>query len=587
MTDSDDIGALARATWPRRTWVFPDADPRVAGILAQALSIPPPLAGALVARGVSTPEDASAMLAPRLARLVPPERMPGIARAVERLRAAVRAGEPILVFGDFDCDGLTAVTVMTTALEAIGAKVAAFVPDRKREGYGFTEAAVTRAMGEHPAARVVVTVDCGISQEAGCALCRARGVDVVLTDHHTPPATLPGVYAIVHPKLPGAPAETVNLAGVGVAFKIAHALSRGANGARLFPPENLLPFVALGTVADIVPLTGENRILVAAGLSLLNRGAAPGLQALRAASRIRGPVRASDLGYRLGPRINAAGRIGDPYDALHLLRAPSVRAAEPFARKLDELNAERQELERAATDEAMSDLAWSLDASARSVVVSAPHWNPGVLGLVAGRICQRLGLPSVAFLDDPATGLLRGSARCPEREGLDLMRILGRCAGEIVQYGGHVAAAGLTVERGRADAFRAAFEAACAEALPEGPVRPVLSIDGWVEASQVTPEFHGTLQRLEPTGAGNPAPHWALRAAELTCEPIPFGRDGQHRRLLFRRGGDTPLETVFFNAGDLPMPWKAGDRLDVAFTTGESDFAGGSLQILVEDLRPA
>ena len=587
MTDPDDIGALARATWPRRTWVFPDADPNATRTLAQALSIPPSLAAALVARGCPTPEAASAMLAPRLSRLVPPERMPGLPRAIERLHAAVRAGEPVLVFGDFDCDGLTAITVMSTALEAVGAKVAAFVPDRRLEGYGFTEAAVARALREHPETRVVVTVDCGISQEAGCALCRARGVDVVLTDHHTPPATLPGAYAIVHPKLPGAPAETFDLAGVGVAFKMAHALSRGANGARLFPPENLLPFVALGTVADIVPLTGENRILVAAGLSLLNRGAAPGLQALRAASRIRGPVRASDLGYRLGPRINAAGRIGDPYDALRLLRASTVGAAEPFARKLDELNAERQELERSATDEAMSDLAWSLDASARSAVVVNTQWNPGVLGLVAGRICQRLGLPSVAFLDAPATGLLRGSARCPEREGLDLMRILGRCAGEIVQYGGHVAAAGLTVERERADAFRAAFETACAEALPDGPVRPALSIDGWVEPARVTLEFHGALQRLEPTGAGNPAPHWALRAAELTCEPIPFGRDGQHRRLLFRREGDTPLETVFFNVGDLPMPWKAGDRLDVAFTTGESDFAGGSLQILVEDLRPA
>lgn len=167
------------------------------------------------------------------------------------------------------------------------------------------------------------------------------------------------------------------------------------------------------------------------------------------------------------------------------------------------------------------------------------------------------------------------------------MALLGRCAGEILQYGGHVAAAGLTVALDRADAFRAAFEEACAEALPDGPVRPALPIDGWVAPEDVSLAFHMAMSALEPTGAGNPAPHWALRAAELTCPPITFGREGQHRRLLFRRAGDTPLETVLFNAGDLPMPWGAGDRLDVAFTTAESDFGGGSLSVLVEDIRPA
>ena len=586
---TEDIGAEAaiRAVWPRRTWVFSSIAPESVEALKTALSISRPLASALVARGYDTAESAAAMLAPKLSRLVAPERFPGLTRAVERIRAAVRTGEPILVFGDFDCDGLTATTVLVTALEAIGAHVAAFIPDRRTEGYGFTEAAIERALREHPATRLVVTVDCGITQEAGCALCRARGIDVILTDHHTPSEKIPSVHAIVHPQRTGVPTEARALAGVGVAFKLAHALSRGAGGERLFRPEELLPFVALGTVADIVPLTGENRILVAAGLALLNRGCAPGLQALRAASRIRGPVRSSDLGFRLGPRINAAGRIGDPLDALRLLRAKSEREAAPFAQKLDALNADRQSLERAAADEAMADLALSLTPASRSAVVTSETWNPGVLGLVAGRMSQRLGLPSIAFLVDRESGTMRGSARCPEREGLDLMALLGACAGEIRQYGGHVAAAGLTVALDRADAFRAAFEAACAAALPDGPARPPLAIDAWVDPAVVTLDFHNALSALEPTGAANPAPHWAIHAAELTCEPIAFGREGQHRRLLFRREGDAPLEAVFFNAGDLPMPWKAGDRLDIAFGTDISDFAGGSLSILVEDIRPA
>ena len=577
----------AFATWPRRTWVFPDADSGAAQELVRVLGIAPPLAGALVARGVSTPDEAAAMLSPKLSRLVPPERFPGLPRAVERLRAAARDREPILVFGDFDCDGLTATTVLTMALEAIGAVVAPFLPDRAAEGYGFSEAAVGRALREHPETRLVVTVDCGITQEAGCALCRERGIDVVLTDHHTPGEAIPRVHAIVHPRRTGVPAEARDLAGVGVAFKVAHALSRGPGGQRLFRPEELLPYVALGTVADIVPLRGDNRILVAAGLARINAGASPGIQALRAASRIRGQVCASDLGFRLGPRINAAGRIGDPLDALRLLRARTRREAEPLAQRLDALNAERQSLERSATDEALGDLAWSLSPASRSAVVASDTWNPGVLGLVAGRLSQRLGLPAIAFRRDPASGTMRGSARCPEREGLDLMALLGRCAGEIVQYGGHVAAAGLTVALDRADAFRAAFEAACAAALPDGPVRPPLAIDGWIAPEDVSLAFHGTMAALEPTGAGHPAPHWALRAAELACAPVPFGRDGQHRRLLFRREGDTPLEAVLFHAGDLPMPWEAGDRLDVAFSTAESDFGGGSLSVLVEDLRPA
>lgn len=575
------------ATWPRRSWRFPGADPAAVQRLIDALSLPRPLATALVARGHDTPETASAMLAPKLSRLVEPERMTGLPRAVERLRAAAKAGEPVLVFGDFDCDGITATTVLVTALEAIGARVAAFIPDRRTEGYGFTEAAVGRALREHPETRLVVTVDCGITQEAGCALCRERGVEVILTDHHTPPERPPAVYAIVHPQRTGVPAEARNLAGVGVAFKLSHALSRGEGGTRLFRPEELLPYVALGTVADIVPLTGENRILVAAGLAQINRGLSPGLQALRAASRVRGPVRSSDLGFRLGPRINAAGRLADPFEALRLLRAKTQREAAPLAQSLDALNAERQSLERAATDDALADLAWSLTGDSRSAVVASEAWNPGVLGLVAGRLSQRLGLPSIAFLIDRSSGTMRGSARCPEREGLDLMALLGACSGEILQYGGHVAAAGLTVSLDRADAFRAAFEAACATALPDGPVRAALSIDAWVEPSAVTLAFHESLAALEPTGAANPAPVWALHAAELTCEPIVFGREGQHRRLLFRREGNTPLEAVFFNAGDLPMPWKAGDRLDVAFTTDYTDFGGGSLSILVEDLRPA
>lgn len=572
--------------WPRRTWHIASPDTGLVATLMRTLDLPRPLATAMVSRGLSDPAAARDWIDPKLANLVPPERFPGIERAADRLRAAVARGDPIAVFGDFDADGLSATTVLVTALESIGARVVPFIPDRTTEGYGFTEAAVTRLFREHPGTRLVVTVDCGISQIAGCELCRAKGADVVLTDHHTPPDVLPSVSAIVHPALPGVPPAACELAGVGVAFKLAHALARGPNGARLFPVQNLLPLVALGTVADIVPLVGENRLLVAAGLQLLRRGLCPGLTALADVARLKRAVRAVDIAFKLAPRINAAGRIGNPMDALRLLRAKTVQEAQPIARILDDLNAERQSMEREATDAAMNDLTWRITPDSRSAVVASEDWHPGVIGLVAGKLCQRLGVPSIAFHIDRENGTARGSARCPSCPGLDLMDILGHCSSEIRQFGGHSAAAGLSVALDRLEAFKEAFENACSKALPE-PVREELLVDAWVDPTLLSVAFHDSMERLEPTGAANPAPVWALQGAELTCEPLAFGKEGQHRRLMIRRPSDTPLEAVLFNVGDLPMPWKAGDRLDIAFTTDISDFQGGTLQILVEDVRPA
>ena len=573
--------------WPRCRWAFATPSPAIVQALMQApLSLPRPLATAVASRGIASPAEAAAWLSPKLSTLVPPERLPGLPRAAERIRAAVRAREPIAVFGDFDADGICATTVLVTAIESIGGTVVPFIPDRATEGYGFTEAALTRLFREHPETRLVVTVDCGISQLPGCALCHARGIDVVLTDHHTPPETLPDVHAIVHPDLPGTPDPVRHLAGVGVAFKLAHALARGDNGTRLFDPAALLPLVALATVADMVPLTGENRVLVAAGLQFLNRGACPGLQALKEAAGIRQPLRAVDFGFKLGPRINASGRIGDPMDAYRLLRAASVREAQPLAQKLSDLNAERQSMEREATDAAFADLAWTLSPTARSVVATSEDWAPGVIGLVAGRLSQRLGLPAIAFRIDREKGVAKGSARCPEQDGLDLMDLLRACQSDILQFGGHSAAGGLSVALDHLDAFKASFEAACAAALP-GPVHAPLRIEAWVDPALLSLEFHETMSRLEPTGMDNPAPVWALQNLELSCDPIPIGKEGQYRRFLFRREGDVPLEAVMFNGADIPMPWHAGDHVDLAVTTGINDFNGRSLQLLVEDIRSA
>ncbi len=573
------------AFWPRRLWHVAEPDLRAVDLLAGELSLPRPLALALASRGVSDTASASSFLAPRLACLAPPERFPGLPEAVARIRAAGAAKEPVLVFGDFDADGLTASAVLVTALEKIGASAVSFIPDRESEGYGFTEAAVRRALSEHPGTRLVVTVDCGISQHAGVAVCASRNVDVIITDHHTLPETLPPALAVIHPALPGVPESAAGLAGVGVAFKLAHALARGPDGKHLFDVASLLPLVALGTVADIVPLVGDNRLLVSAGLVQINRKTHPGIEALRSVCGLRRAVQAVDLAFRLGPRVNAAGRIGNTRDAFELLHGAPAPRLQELASGLDALNAERQSMEREACDEALAFLRWDAPTDACSAVVLGETWNAGILGLVASRVSQRLGVPAIALRPE-SDGSFRGSARCPAAPGLHLMNLLEACSGHLARFGGHRAAAGLSVKAGCLETFRSAFEAACRAAMPGGPVKETLEIDAWVSPDLLTLGFHRLLQRLEPTGEANPRPRWGMRGLTLTCAPIAFGKEGQHRRFLFYKEGDSPIEAVFFNLGDTALPWQAGDRLDIAFTTEESDFTGG-LQILLEDVRDA
>lgn len=574
--------------WPNQRWNFaPAPDASRLRVLREALGFSAPLVGALIARGIDTPELAEAHLAPSLARIVAPEQLPGVAEADALIRAAIDGGEEILVFGDFDADGTCASAVLAGAITGAGGKAEIFLPDRLSEGYGLSPEALERALSLHPGTKLLVTVDCGITQHAGVAACRERGVRVVITDHHLPARTLPEADVVINPHLPGTPEALRDLAGVGVAFKLAHILSR-RGGRRCFDPATLLPLVALGTVADMAPLTGENRLLVHAGLERLNRGENTGLKALAAVAGIKESVLASDLGFRLGPRVNAAGRIDDPMLAVRLFMTRDVDAAAELAGMLDGLNQERQNIERKVCDEAIAQHEKQFDPERhRAAVVWGEGWHPGVVGLAAGRLCQRYRLPAIALQMDES-GEARGSARCPDVEGLDLMELLAPCAHLLERYGGHRAAAGVGLKREKVREFAAAFQVVCAEKLEGRDLRPTLDIDAWVEPGELDLDFHNETLRLEPCGNGNPPVRWALRGAELAEAPKALGAEGRHFRLTLRGEGGSTLSAVFFNVPHPLDEFEVGAKLDVAFTTRINTYWGEpDLQLLVDDLRPS
>ncbi len=582
--------AANTAVWPRTRWSIaaPAADQLEP--LTTGLGLSKPLAAALWNRDIRSSEVAEPHLAPRLANLVPPDQLPGVVEAAARIRQALAADELILIFGDFDADGICASVVLAETITAIGGRVEVFLPRRLDEGYGLTVAALERAFAEHPTTGLVVTVDCGISQHEGCDFCRARGVDLVITDHHSLPETLPEATAIINPHLAGTPSGLKTLAGVGVAFKLAHMLARGDEGKHLFDIRRLLPIVALGTVADVVALRGENRILVHAGLALLNTNRHLGLLALKTAAGLKGIVTSSDLGFMLAPRINAAGRIGNPDLAVELLRTQDAARATEIANQLDQKNRERQTIERQAFDEAYETLMQEFEPERDfGIVVSHEEWHPGIVGLVAGRLCQQLQRPTVAICIDSSTGEARGSARCPELEGLDMLELLTDCEQLLLRYGGHRAAAGLSLAATDVTAFGTAFRAACAARLTGQDLRPMLDIDGWVESQELTVGFHEQISdALEPCGAGHPSPRWALQGVTLLQAPHPLGKEGRHFRLSFKSGTGEEFTGVMFNVDPAAMEsFTTGDRMDIAFATQINTYWGDpELQLRLEDLRP-
>ncbi|HEY4220137.1 MAG TPA: single-stranded-DNA-specific exonuclease RecJ [Myxococcota bacterium] len=550
--------------------------------VAQGASLSQPVARVLVGRGVVDDEAAQAYLVPQLKRLPDPARLAGMDAALDRIVFAIDKGETIGIFGDYDVDGVTSTVVLWDFLDALGAKATATIPDRLLEGYGLNTAGVDRLAAQ--GCTLIITVDCGVTAHEQVLYASGRGIDVVVIDHHTVPVELPKAVSVINPHRPDCTRGSEMLCAAGVTFNLCLALRRKMrergffNGSTHKEPDlkDALDLVALGTVADVVPLVGENRVLVAGGLKLLKHARRPGLRALLdVAGEEAGMVDASTLGFQLGPRVNAAGRLGDAMHAVRLLRSSDDELAFQMARRLDAENRARRGIEKKIVEEAVRQIE-SSEALRKApvLVVGDEGWHPGVVGIVASRLVDRFGRPAVVVGEGG-----RGSGRSIERYHLyDALRSV---AHTLDGFGGHAHAAGVRVKKGAGglDAFRDALIAHGEGALTADDLHKVIAYDGELDTGTVDKNLIGALDAAAPFGRKNPEPVFLFRGVKATGVREV---GNAHVKAVVDTG--RYLEMIAFGAaeriGELAAP------VDVLATPEINEFRGAStLQLRVRDFR--
>lgn len=557
-----------------------ESDAAAAESLARELKLHPVVARMLVARGVTDVREAQLFLHGGNDHFHDPFLLDGMDAAVARIRSALDRGEKIRIYGDYDADGVSSTSLMVHALRRLGADFDYYIPHRANEGYGLNANAIDLA--KQSGVSLLITVDTGISAREQVAHAAGLGIDVIVTDHHEPPELLPEAVAVLNPKKPGCPYPYKQLAGVGVAFKLAHALFGTL-------PESLLEIAAVGTVADLMPLTGENRAIVKLGLERMQSSGYVGIVALLEASGISGKeVTATHLAYSLAPRINASGRLDHAGDAVRLLTTDDRDEADRIAFSLDELNKERQRIVEEMTQDALARMAQEeAGANANVVVVAAEGWNVGVIGIVAAKLLERFYRPVIVLGIDPETGKAKGSAR--SIPGFDLYRALTSCADLLDHYGGHQAAAGMTVHRDRIGEFRERLNRLAEEWLTADDFVPVQHADGEFELADVTVECIRQIESLAPFGMGNPAPRFVLNGLSVQ-DKRALGRERQHMKLTLAdedaAASSPPVEAIGFGKGPLLELISATAKVDVLGELGINEWNGvRKPQIVIQDMR--
>ncbi len=557
-------------------WIFPEpADPAMVSALMRDPGVARFAAELLAGRGLATAAEADGFLQPRLMSLSDPLRLPNMPAAVERLLAAIDRGERIALYGDYDVDGVTSLALLTRVLRAFGAAPACFLPSRVDEGYGLSADGVARCVSEH-APQLIVAVDCGTSSVAEIAALAAEGIDVVVRDHHECKDARPACAALVNPKLGD---EFHYLCSVGIVFKLAHALlkRRPVEG---FDLRHYLDLVALGTVADLVPLREENRALVKRGLAQLEQTRWVGLRELIEVSGLRAPFSPANIGFGLGPRLIAAGRLGTAQDALELLLTEDAGRARAIAVNLDAQNRERRAVEDDVLRQAEAQLAEWFDAGRdAAIVVGAPGWHPGVVGIVASRLQKRHHRPSLVIGFDES-GMGKGSGR--SIEGLSLVAALAQCGDFLEKHGGHEMAAGLTLRQERFEEFRDAFRTCAGALLTAEQLQPRLRLDVEITLGEIDYDLLGQHEALQPFGMSHPQPLFCARGVTLAAEPRVMKE--KHLSLLLRQRGDEYRAVWFGAAAEKlpPFPW------DIAFQIERNEWQGTvSPQIHIRAVRRA
>jgi len=529
-------------------------------------------------RGLPPGVDLETFLRPRLRDLGDPFEIGEMDRAVERVLQAVDRGEEVLIYGDYDVDGVSSVALMRRILRAYGLTPRHFIPRRSSEGYGLSEAALARCMAEGAPPTLLIAVDCGTVSVDEIAGLRAGGIDVIVVDHHEPgPRGRPDAVALVNPKCGGGPDY---LCAAGVCFKLCHALLK-TRRIEDFDLKELLEIVTVATIADIVPMVGENRLMVRHGLKRLPNTLNPGLRALQRVSGMNGRATSMDIGFRIGPRLNAAGRMDMPEDALRMLTTDCRRRAMELAEQLESYNRRRQSHENRIRREAMEMLAELGFDPARdaAIVLGSRDWHPGVVGIVASRLMRQFHKPAfVVAIDDEGVG--KGSGR--SIPGVSLVEAIDATRSLLLAGGGHEMAAGISVHEDQLDDFRVAFAAHVDGSVPAERRRPVLELDAEVPFSQLSLDFLRDYELLQPFGNGNPQPVFLAREVHLSRPPVHL--KNRHLRLHLRQGY-TELDAVYFGGGEAPLP---DPPWDVAFTIDRNHFRGRTwLQLIVQALRPA
>lgn len=564
----------ATPKWALRPPATPDE-------LAELSAWPLPFAQLLWNRGLRSRAEAEEFLQPDYRHLADPFLMKGMDRAVERIARALESGEGIAVYGDFDADGVTGVTLLVQVLRTLGGRVYPYIPHRIEEGYGLNMEAVERLAAE--GIRLLITVDCGISNTAEVARARALGMDVVITDHHLPPAELPPALAILNPRQPDCAYPFKRLAGVGIAFTLARGLARsGLPGREMLRREDLLDLVALGTVADVAPLVGENRILVAYGLEAIRRTERPGLRALMAVAGVRPErVDTGTIGFILGPRLNAAGRLRHARSAYQLLLAESREEAAALARELDALNRERQEIMAHTLEQARRQVL-ALPDEQRVIFLASPDFPAGVIGLVAGKLLEEFYRPTL--LVELGESESRGSARSiPD---FHITEALQQCADLLTRYGGHRVAAGFSLSSENLPALAERLLALTAAQIDESALIPKLNIEAEIVLSDLNWDFLRLIEQLAPFGVENPRPLFLCRKVQVRSVRS-VGNGGEHLRLTLS-DGRTSREAIAFRLGMRAGECPPGSRLDLVCTLESNTWNGEErLELQVRDFRPA
>ena len=547
--------------------------------------VSPVLLQVLYNRGLTEPGEVQAFLDGRYLENIDPFLLPDMDKAVARIEQAITKGERIVVYGDFDADGVTSTVLLTETLRGFGLsreQAQPYIPNRIDEGYGLNQEALTK-LKEDINADLVISVDCGIRSVAEVAHASAIGLDMIITDHHHLGPELPPAVAVVNPKRPSSCYPETMLAGVGIAFKLAQALRQAMPARACFEEESLLDLVAMGTVADLAPLLRENRQLVIAGLEVLNQAKRPGVAALARVARIPvGSITAESIGFGLGPRINAAGRLAHAYSAAQLLATQSLARAQKLADQLNALNQERRRLTAQLTAKAEE----MVDAEALIQIVAGENFAPGVVGLVASRLAEKNYRPAIVF----EKGEAESRASCRSIPEFHITEALDETADLLIRHGGHAQAAGLTIRNKNLEQFMAQINEIAASKLGHLVLQPTITIDTELELEQVDWALQENLAQLEPTGYANATPIFLTRGLEVVHHRV-VGQEGAHLQLRLsgpHHGGYGYKEVSAIAFRQAEWANSMPQYVDVVYTIGVNEWRGQrNLQLIVQDMRPS